>query len=121
MPDGTWRNGTVSDSPPSESAEWRGDYECAKRIFELYVSNVMGYTRIASVLREEGWAYRNRYHELRQLEPSDIRQVVMSHRVYGGAPDKTSDYRPANAIVGIDLLYAVEKVLETRRVKPHRP
>lgn len=94
MPDGTWKNGTKEENPPDDMAVWRGDYDCAKRILELYVSDqILGNTRIAYQLQEEGRAFRDRYYQPRHVEAHDVRRVVSNYLEYGGivTDDKAKD------------------------------
>ncbi len=85
LDDGTYQSGYVDDIPPSENAVWRGYYDCAKRILELYSSDPkIGYARVAYRLHEEGYVFRNRRNQPRNVEAHDVRRVVSNVFEYGG-------------------------------------
>ncbi|HVO71271.1 MAG TPA: hypothetical protein VMT24_14570 [Aggregatilineaceae bacterium] len=54
----------------------------------MYTENTRGIERIAYVLTDEGWAFRDRQNRLRAINRDDIRRVVSNWRQYAGlSPD----------------------------------
>jgi hypothetical protein len=98
MPDGTWQAGKEGEPAPVKGAIWRGYYECAHRILELYVSG-KGMALISKVMTEEGWAFRTRYGEPSPLEKPDVVRVTRNWIEYGGTViGQRAKDRPAYAI-----------------------
>ncbi len=120
LPDGTWKAGKKGDETPVIGAVWRGYYECARRILELYVSGY-GLARISKVMSEEGWAFRTRHGLPSPLETDDVRRVARNWIEYGGTViGQQAKNRPAYAIepnsIPIDPERAVFDVELLRRV-----
>lgn len=86
LPDGTFTPGHESEkaNPPVEGAVWRGYFECARRILELYAEDRHGREVIAYRIAEEGWAYRDRKQQSRPINEDDIRRVTCNWREYAG-------------------------------------
>lgn len=59
MPDGTFVAGT-KDNPPDTGALWRGYFEAAERVLQLYRSGDVGLEYVAYQIQIEGWAFRGR-------------------------------------------------------------
>lgn len=83
MPDGHFI-ALDGDTPAPEGAVWRGYYDCAKRILELYAEDRMGRDRIAYQIAAEGWAFRDRKNHPRRVDKDDIRRVTSAWREYAG-------------------------------------
>ncbi len=84
LPDGQYVPGDVEQDPPEPGALWRGYYDCARRILELYAGNNQGIERIAYQITDEGWVFRDRKHRPRTVNRDDIRRVVSNWRQYAG-------------------------------------
>jgi DNA invertase Pin-like site-specific DNA recombinase len=84
LPDGTFRAGNDHAKPPHADAVWRGYYDCAARILQLYKDNLHGYGFIAAQLNHEGWAFRDRLSQPRPLTSDDVRRVTSNWREYAG-------------------------------------
>src|SRR3712207_5940608 len=59
LSDGRHVPGEVGKPAPQDGATWKGYYDCAGRILELYSHNKRGVERIAYDIAMEGWAFRN--------------------------------------------------------------
>ena len=84
MPDGQFVTGVESDPAPDSAAVWRGFYDCAKYILEIYAEGQIGYRNIASRLNAEGWAYGNRYRQPVRVTTEAARRVISNWREYAG-------------------------------------
>lgn len=84
LPDGTFFAGERGDPPPTEHALWRGYYECAQRVLEIYSSGNDGYEDVAVKMNEEGWAFRDRTSTPRYFVLDDVRRIVSNWREYAG-------------------------------------
>ncbi|WP_119072093.1 recombinase family protein [Aggregatilinea lenta] len=131
LPDGLYTAGKVGDQAPASGAIWRGYYDCAQRILELYAENSHGIERIAYQITDEGWAFRNRKHQPRPVNRDDIRRVVSSWRQYAGlSPEGRGKdtnasliddpvgvlYDTGRAVFPLDLLRLVGEVEASRSV-----
>lgn len=74
----------MKNEPPEENAIWRGYYECMYRIMELYSEDKCGYRRVAELLTQEGFRFRDRWGEPRLIESDDVRRVTANWRGYAG-------------------------------------
>lgn len=74
----------MKNEPPEENAIWRGYYECMYRMMEVYADDKFGYARIADLLTQEGFRFRDRWGEPRLLESDDVRRVTANWRGYAG-------------------------------------
>ncbi len=83
LTDGTWRAGQEGESAPESGAVWRGYYDCARRILDLYLQN-LGAARICAAMRAEGWAFRGRNNVPVPLSNDSIRRVTKAWVEYGG-------------------------------------
>src|SRR5258708_7023075 len=132
MPGGQHRPGKAGENPPDDAALWRGYFDCARRILDVYSENKYGAERIAYLLNLEGWAFKNRDRMPRSLDKEDIRRVVHNWPEYGGAvlgkraryrsglevnPD-TVQLNPDRALFPIDLLVQVGRVVRERSYEP---
>jgi DNA invertase Pin-like site-specific DNA recombinase len=131
MPDGTYQAGKDSNLPPHAEAVWRGYYECAERILQLYKDNQHGYHHIAETLKQEGWMFRDRQGEPRLINLDDVRRVVSNWREYAGlvdigrAKERIANeienpaavlYDTGQAVFDLELLRAVAQTQEKRSV-----
>ncbi len=138
-PEGAWllNNGTfvagTADSPPEDSAIWRGYYQAAEYILTLYATGEYGLERIAYQFTQDGWAFRDRKGTPRPIERDDVRRVVANWPEYGGIIlDRKAKDRPAyedyqvdelpfsseRSVFPIKLLRAVAAVRKERTRKP---
>lgn len=84
LPDGKFVAGEVGQDPPVQGALWRGYYDCAKLILELYAENRHGREVIAYKIADEGWAFSDRRNRPRPVNKDDIRRVTSNWREYAG-------------------------------------
>ncbi len=134
LSDGTFVAG-FEENPPDRDAVWRGYYELAKRILEIYSSGNIGMVKLSYAVNDEGWAYRNRKGKPRRINRDDIRRVIANWAEYGGlVRDGKAICRPAyealeadkivfdedRAVFDIDLLREVVRVRHERTLKPKR-
>ncbi|MBI1278183.1 MAG: hypothetical protein GC179_08655 [Anaerolineaceae bacterium] len=131
LPDGTWVAGKLTDVIPVEGAKWRGYFDLAKLILEMYSRRVAGRTRITEMLQADGWAWRDRSGNPVSLETEDIRRVTNNWPEYGGvvigkkardrSPDdldpETIKLIPEHAVFDVDMLREVGRVQRERTVK----
>jgi DNA invertase Pin-like site-specific DNA recombinase len=132
LPDGTFQLG-VELEPPHPDAIWRSYFVTAKRIFELYAENKYGNVRIAYMMNEQGYPFRDRWGKFRPFAADDIRRAVNNWDKYGGRiVEKRSKERRAyelgsieeipldaeRAVLPLELLRRVGSVLKERSVKP---
>lgn len=131
MPDGTFSAAKNNLHAPHAEAVWRGYYECAKRILEIYKTNLHGYQYIASQLNRDGWTFRDRWGNPRPFTLDDIRRVTSNWREYAGlvqegkARERIASkienptsvlHDTGRAVFDLDLLYAVAKTQEERSI-----
>lgn len=128
MPDGAWKAGKVGEEPPVAGALWRGYFDCAERILHLYGERWAGRTKIAELLLEEGWAWRDRNGNPVVFETEDVRRVTNNWPEYGGvvlgsrARERSPlDYDPENIILNPDrAVFDVEMLMKVGRVQKER-
>ncbi len=132
MPDGQHEPGYVDDVPPDDAALWRGYYDCAQHMLESYAENKFGIERLAYMLNLEGWAFRDRDEMPRPIDKDDVRRVVHNWAEYGGVvlggvARKRSIYEvnadtvqlnPERAVLSVELLTKVARVLRERAYEP---
>lgn len=131
LPDGRFVAGIEGEEPPENNAVWRGYYECAKLILEMYRANLRGYGWIANELNRQGWVFKDRWNEPRPLKLDDVRRVTSAWREYAGmvlqgkARDRIAAklenptsilYDTGRAVFDLDLLRAVAQTQEARSV-----
>lgn len=131
LPDGNFKGGKQGDESPHPDALWRGYYECARLILELYSKNLYGYGWIAEELNRQGWAFRDRWNNPRLLTLDDVRRVTSAWREYAGlvlqgkARNRIAAkidnptgvlFDTERAVFEIDLLRSVAQVQESRSV-----
>lgn len=131
LPKGRYVAGNVNQDPPEPGALWRGYYDCAKRILELYAENNRGIERIAYQMTDEGWVFRDRRHQPRTINRDDVRRVVSNWRQYAGlspvgrAKDQNASlidnpvsvlYDTGRSVFPLELLEQVAKIQEARSV-----
>jgi DNA invertase Pin-like site-specific DNA recombinase len=135
LPNGSFIAGVAGQETtrPIDGAIWRGYYDAAHYILQLYAEGNLGLEKISYKLNNEGWAYRDREGQPRPLERDDIRRVVANWAEYGGLLGKKSGkdrpayekinvdeivFREERAIFPIPLLRKVAQVRQDRSVKP---
>ncbi|MBZ0282518.1 MAG: recombinase family protein [Anaerolineae bacterium] len=131
LPDGSFRPGKQGEEAPHPEAVWRGYYECAHLILELYRKNLHGYGWIAEELNRQGWAFRDRWNNPRPLTLDDVRRVTSAWREYAGLvlqgkarnriAAKIDDptgvlFDTGRAVFELDLLRSVAQAQESRSV-----
>ncbi len=84
LTDGRYVPGVAGEEPPQVGALWRGYYDCARRILELYAENKGGRERIAYQMVDEGWAFRDRKGQPRPFNKDDIRRITSNWPQYAG-------------------------------------
>ncbi|MBK9123546.1 MAG: recombinase family protein [Chloroflexi bacterium] len=123
LADGAFVRGKAGEAPPAESAVWRGFYEAAYRVLELYATGMIGIDKVAYRMQKEGWAYRNRAGDPIAFESDAVRRVVANWPEYGGHvstlrakerhpykyPLENYVLNPDRAVYPIELLYRVGK------------
>lgn len=136
LPDGTWIAGKVGEESPHPEALWRGYFDCAERILNLYAyQDTKGRSRILATLHSEGWAFRDRDGQPAPLENDDIRRVVANWAEYGGYVSANrarqrhpADYPPeeiieklipSRAVFPVDLLADVARARQKRALRQH--
>jgi hypothetical protein len=132
MPDGRFLAG-IKEEQPHPDALWRGYFELAHHILKLYAKGNIGNVRLADQLNEEGWAFRTRGSEPRQVKRDDIRRVTANWAEYGGivfdrkAKDRPAyeaydvnalNFKPERSLFPIELLREVARVRHERSMKP---
>lgn len=81
MPDGSWKAGSATDQPPVKDAVWRGYYQCAEKILQLYAEDTQ---EILALLHSDGWAFRDRWANPAPVSADVIRRVIANWAEYGG-------------------------------------
>lgn len=132
LADGRFVAGEV-DVPPAEEAVWRGYYQTALYILQLYATGEYGLENISYRLNIEGYPFRDRNGSPRLTNREDIRRVVANWPEYGGivvgerGKDRPAyeDYNPDEipfqedrAVFPIELLREVARVRKQRTVRP---
>lgn len=131
LADGRYVPGEQGQQPPEPGAVWRGYYDCAGRILEVYADNRIGLERVSLQIAQEGWAYRDRWGEPRTVSRADVRRVVALWRVYAGLStegrnrDKNASkiddpladlYQTGREVFPYELLSRVAKVQKVRSI-----
>lgn len=131
LPDGQYVPGDDSTPPPHDDAVWYGYADCAEKILRLYAQNQHGYNRLAHIMTEEGYRFRDRYNEPRLINSDDIRRVTSNWRTYAGnvvygrgkeiiahRTEKPSEipYDAQRAVFPLDLIRAVAEAQEKRSI-----
>lgn len=127
---GNWILGKKAEEPPSARAVWRGYFDCAHRMMELYLETGRT-TTIIDKLYAEGWAFRDRKGKPIPIDMDDIRRVLKNWPEYGGIvlrkPAKDRKYyefhpdelmlSPERAVMDMNLLKEVGRQLIERSSK----
>ncbi len=136
MPDGSWLAGRVGEEPPHDDALWRGYYACAERILTRYAEGDIGAQRLSYLIRDEGWAFRDRKHRPRPITEDDVRRVLSNWGEYGGMVfDEPAKDRKAykigdpdaipfveeRAVFPIELLRTMARTRKARTIQPADP
>jgi DNA invertase Pin-like site-specific DNA recombinase len=132
LPDGKFIAGDA-DNIPTNGAIWRSYFDCARYILEIYSENRLGLEKIAYILSDEGWAFRDRKGNPRPVNRDDIRRVVANWVEYGGgimgkAKDRKvydPNFKPdeifldeERTVFPLELLRQVGTVKQDRTKKP---
>ncbi len=107
LPDGSYRRGEVGQEPPVEGALWRGYYDCARRVLEVYTENLKGRETVAYTMVDEGWAFRDRKGNPRPFNKDDVRRITSNWPQYAGLSPKgkAKDFNPNLVDDPVGLLY----------------
>jgi hypothetical protein len=107
LPDGCWVPGEAGDDPPEEGALWRGYYDAARRVLELYTQNKQGREKVAYRMIDEGWAFRTRKGEPRPFNKDDVRRITSNWPQYAGLSPigKAKDFNPNLVDDPLGLIY----------------
>jgi DNA invertase Pin-like site-specific DNA recombinase len=107
LPDGSWVAGEEGQDPPEEGALWRGYYDAAQRVLDLYTQDIGGRETIMVQVNTEGWVFRDRKGQPRQFKKDDIRRITTSWPQYAGlSPEgKAKDFNPHLVEDPLGLLY----------------
>jgi DNA invertase Pin-like site-specific DNA recombinase len=101
--DGRHMPGEIGETAPEEGAIWRGYFDCAERLLNLYAENRAGYDAIANRMNEEGWAFRDRNGRPRPFNREDVRRVVSQWPGYAGLnPAGHAKAQPRRSVAEID-------------------
>jgi DNA invertase Pin-like site-specific DNA recombinase len=126
-PDGCMQGGH-KDECPCEGAIWRGYFDCARHVLELYSEDRLGHDKITYQLQEEGWYFRNRKGQPSTFETDDVRRIVANWAEYGGYvykerarerhpheyPVSSISLNEERSVFPVELLYRVGTVRERR-------
>jgi hypothetical protein len=107
LPDGSFQRGEVGQEPPVEEALWRGYYDCARRVLEVYTENLKGRETVAYTMVDEGWAFRDRKGNPRPFNKDDVRRITSNWPQYAGlSPQgKAKDFNPNLVDDPVGLIY----------------
>jgi len=119
--------GALSPSTETYSVDGNGDvrryYDALVRCYELYAPGDLSLSRLATALNAAGWRFRGRKGEPRRFDASNVRTILMAHRLYQGwipvsghIKDGPKEWIPGNfdPILPEELCAAVERTLERR-------
>ncbi len=127
LPDGTFVEGQQTQSV-HPNAIWRGFTDAAYRCLELFLENRHGRRKLADMLNNEGYRYRDLDSNIELFDPDDVRRIVTNWVEYGGGVLKNKrqnrrarDVTPANAtlnaehaVFDVDFCYRVGSVIQAR-------
>lgn len=131
LKDGSFRAGTA-DQMPEDGLTWRGYYEVAEYILKLHSSGQHGLEKIAYILNDEGWPFRDRKGKPRLFKQDDVRRIIANAYEYGGkvgdkkAKDRSVhelgdpwaiDFDPLRAVFDVELLRRVIKTAQERALE----
>jgi hypothetical protein len=107
LPDGTYVRGEAGQEPPQVGALWRGYYDCARRVLELYIQNKGGRDTVAYAMADEGWTFRDRRGNPRPFNKDDVRRITSNWPHYAGLSPKgqAKDFNPNLVDNPVGLLY----------------
>ncbi len=83
LPGGGWQSGKLGEAAPAPGAVWRGYFDAARRVLELYVEN-HGMMRICQMIHSEGYLFRDRKGQPRPFDSDDVRRILANWLEYGG-------------------------------------
>lgn len=136
LPDGTWTSGTEGENPPVPEALWRGYFDCAQRILDLYRSTNRGYKFVATQIHQEGYAFRDRWNQPRAVASDDVRRVTSNWREYAGlihdgrAKEKVAHrldnpsqslFDTGRAVMDLEMLRQVAQTQQKRSITTRPP
>ncbi len=131
MPDGSEVDGLETE-PPIEGAIWRGYFSAADRAMRLFALGQYGIRRIAEILNNEGYRFRDVKNKPTLFDREGIRAIVANWPEYGGAvlgkkatarnarkitPD-TVILNPDRALMDVELCRRVGQVRAERFREP---
>jgi DNA invertase Pin-like site-specific DNA recombinase len=128
LPNGETIEGEQNQPRPDENAIWRGIADAALRCLELYAENRRGRRKIANMLNQEGFRFRDSEGQIVLFNSDDVRRITANWVEYGGAvvPGKAKNRRaqdvnpdtvvlnPERAVFDINLCYRVGAVRRKR-------
>ncbi len=127
LPDGRDVEGE-SEKPPMPDAVWRGYFDAAERAMRLFAVGQSGLRRLAELLNEEGFRFRDVKGKPRLFDRESIRNIIANWPEYGGAllgsratkrnarsiTPETVTLNPERAVMDIELCYRVGVVRSER-------
>jgi DNA invertase Pin-like site-specific DNA recombinase len=136
---GEWLPGKAGELPPAEGAVWRGYFECAKLLLELFVAG-KSQTEICQILTRMGFVFRGRNEQPAPIEGDDVRRIThywveygggvlggrAIHRRYEEMDLTTIQLDSSKAVLDVDFLYKVGQEVVARshrhqdKVKPRK-
>lgn len=136
LSDGTFVDGT-QDKYPHPDAIWRGYFQTAYRMMEIFAEGKLGMARISYQLNDEGWCYRTARGKSRAIERDDVRSVIANWKEYGGIITATKGrarnragyvnldldqvvFDEERSVMPVDLLRRVAQVRHDRSHKPRK-
>lgn len=133
LPDSVEVEGRETESP-AEGAVWRGYFEAAERTMRLFVLGNLGGRKIAQLLNQEGYRFRDVDGKPRLFDKESVRSITANWPEYGGvvlgrkaiarnAKEITPDtviLNPERAVMDIELCRRVGEVRAERHRERHQ-
>lgn len=127
LPDGTWEAGDIRKDGPISGRVWRGYFECAGFILEMFVEGRVPH-EICQRLTQGGFAFADRYKRPALLETRDILRITHNWVEYGGGiMDRSAvkrhydemeirsiELHPEHSVFDTELLYRVGETIVAR-------
>ncbi len=133
LADGSLKEGKV-EMCPSDGAVFRGYFEAAERALRLFTENRYGRRRIAEMMNQEGFWFRDVKGNPKRFDDEAIRAITANWHTYGGVPlpgkatgrsarslsPENITLVPERAVMDIELCYRAGRVrIERYREKRH--
>jgi DNA invertase Pin-like site-specific DNA recombinase len=132
LPDGSIVEGR-HDECPVEGAGFKGYFEAAERVMNLFAENRYGRRRIAKIVNSEGYRFRSVKGKPKRFDDEAVRAITANWHTYGGVilPGKATGrsaktmlpeniaLNPERAVMDIELCYRVGKVRNERYREHH--